>query len=90
MVGERFPPGYNTPRAVTRTYFDHVCPRKLEIDRGTLHSQLSSQTSSLEITEKWISTLNDANEPCIQSTQGSGPIYTHHEYVAPPLVSRRF
>ncbi|KAI0829867.1 hypothetical protein BC628DRAFT_1359061 [Trametes gibbosa] len=78
MVGDRFPSGDNAPRAVTRTYFDHVCPHKMQIDRGTVHSKLSSQTSAWEITEKWISALDNTNEPCVQSTQSSGPIYTHH------------
>ncbi|KAI8975906.1 hypothetical protein BD414DRAFT_467669 [Trametes punicea] len=79
IVGDRFPEGDNSPLAVSRDYFDHLCPTKLELVRGDIHANLSSPNSVAAITEKWSSILMGLDEPCVQSAQASGPIYTHHD-----------
>ncbi|KAI0644612.1 hypothetical protein C8Q79DRAFT_912957 [Trametes meyenii] len=78
IVGEPFPSEDDAPLAVSRDYFDRLCPVKFELSREEMHANLTSQTFVEEITEKWVSTLQGLDNPCVQSSQGSGPIYTHH------------
>ncbi|KAH9894968.1 hypothetical protein C8Q73DRAFT_790163 [Cubamyces lactineus] len=79
IVGEPFAPGDNAPLAVSRDYFDHLCPNKVEFARQELHANLTSPNSVAEITEKWASLLKNLDESCVQSTLDSGPIYSHHD-----------
>ncbi|KAJ2978334.1 hypothetical protein NUW54_g11298 [Trametes sanguinea] len=79
IVGDRFPQGVRAPLAVSKTYFDHLCPSKLDLSRAEIHANLSSPNSVAEITEEWVSVLEGLDEPCVQSAPESGPIYTHHD-----------
>ncbi|KAI0371070.1 hypothetical protein BV20DRAFT_965729 [Pilatotrama ljubarskyi] len=79
IVGDRFPPGIHAPLAVTKDYFDHLCPTKRDLLREDIHANLSSPNSVAEITEKWVSVLQSIEEPCVQSAKSSGPIYSHHD-----------
>lgn len=65
---------------MTKDYFDQLCPHKVDLDRGNIHATLSDPNSAQEMTEKWSTTLKGMDEPCVQASQGSGPIYSHHEY----------
>ncbi|KAI0661162.1 hypothetical protein C8Q70DRAFT_911435 [Cubamyces menziesii] len=79
IVGESFTPGDDAPLAVSKDYFDHLCPKKVEFARQEVHANLTSPNSVAEITEKWASLLQNLDEPCVQSTLDSGPIYSHHD-----------
>ncbi|KAI0633646.1 hypothetical protein C8Q77DRAFT_1217981 [Trametes polyzona] len=79
IVGDPFPHTHNAPRAVTKTYFDQLCPSKVELERSKIHSNLSSPNSVQEITQQWTSVLKDLDEPCVEASQASGPIYSHHD-----------
>ncbi|KAI0652588.1 hypothetical protein C8Q79DRAFT_899661 [Trametes meyenii] len=78
-VGGNFPSGDPAPLAVNKEYFDHLCPAKLELLRNDVHRDLTSSTSAIEMIEKWTAILKTIDDPCVQSCQASGPIFTHEQ-----------
>ena len=47
---------------------------------------MSTKTNASLMTDTWTELLHETDDPCVQTTKGSGPIYTHNAYV-PPLLS---
>ncbi|KAI0743492.1 hypothetical protein C8Q80DRAFT_1272186 [Daedaleopsis nitida] len=80
VVGGPFPRGDHAPLAVSKDYFDHLCPSKHEIDRNEVHGRFppENRTSAAAVTEVWSNILSDSNASCVQTSKDSGPIYTHN------------
>ncbi|KAH9848890.1 hypothetical protein C2E23DRAFT_738450 [Lenzites betulinus] len=75
IVGDPFPTGTNGSLAVSRDYFEQVCPDKVTIWRGDVQSGLSQPLNAQAITNAWLSKLARIDDPCVQSEKASGQLY---------------
>ncbi|CDO72791.1 hypothetical protein BN946_scf184994.g44 [Trametes cinnabarina] len=89
--------GVNAPLAVSKAYFDYLCPNRLELSRADIHANLSSPNSVAEITKKWVSVLQGLDEPVfgvrnalidVWSDLKRSPFITHFGWS--PLVELAF
>ncbi|KAL1951083.1 hypothetical protein VTO73DRAFT_232 [Trametes versicolor] len=77
-VGEPLASGVFAPLAVSREYFNHLCPHKTTLRRNQVHSRLPAPASAFDITERWMSVLKATEDHCVESASGdSDPIFTH-------------
>ncbi|PIL34078.1 hypothetical protein GSI_03789 [Ganoderma sinense ZZ0214-1] len=85
MVGERWGPGYQyIPPAVTKTYFDHICPSKRELDQRKVGSTIPHASDTDTIIRMWSHATNRINDPCLQTQKSSGQIFTHWDTFGVP------
>ncbi|RPD63753.1 hypothetical protein L227DRAFT_598834 [Lentinus tigrinus ALCF2SS1-6] len=85
MVGEPFPSQHEAPLAVSYEYFDQLCPKKLDLIREEVNARMLTQRNSASlITETWTRALRSTEDPCVQSSKGSGTIYTHEDIFGVP------
>ena len=62
------------PRAVSRDYFDQICPNKVVIDANGLMWELQRATGA-QITRAWVKKIDDIGHRCIVIPKGSNHIY---------------
>ncbi|TBU44070.1 hypothetical protein BD309DRAFT_959243 [Dichomitus squalens] len=79
IVGEPFPDNVHASPAVSRVYFDQVCPKKLKLARNAVHADLVSKFSAELVTDAWVTTIREIEDPCVEESRKSGPIYVHYE-----------
>ncbi|KAM5543118.1 hypothetical protein V8D89_002992 [Ganoderma adspersum] len=85
MVGEQWGLGYeDIPLAVTKTYFDHICPSKSELDQGRVHSSIPYASDTETVIRTWSTATNRIKGPCLQTQKSSGPIFDHWETFGMP------
>ncbi|KAI1785377.1 hypothetical protein LXA43DRAFT_144063 [Ganoderma leucocontextum] len=85
IVGESWGTGYeHVPSAVTKTYFDHICPSKSELVRERVHSDLVSAGNTETIIGAWSKATNNVTDPCLQTQKSSGQIFDHWETFGVP------
>lgn len=77
IVGSSFNPGGSTPRAVSREYFQKVCPNATIIDSLSIneHLRLDPDVSASQIFDKWVEKLNSINDPCVEISRDSFQIF---------------
>ena len=78
-VGEPFPEGVQVPPAVSRVYFNQVCPTKHRLERKDVHANILSPFSAELVVEAWVSALNNTENSCVEESRRSGPIFIHYE-----------
>lgn len=78
-VGGPFSVGENSQLAVTKEYFDRICATKLELDLDRVQMSVYSQNSAARMTNAWEHILRDTDNPCVESSKSSGPIYDHEQ-----------
>ncbi|KAI0333985.1 hypothetical protein GY45DRAFT_1243411 [Cubamyces sp. BRFM 1775] len=77
-VGDPLPLAFDRPPAVSKDYFDHVCPQKFELGQHAVDPHITHPSSALEVTEKWSAAIQAISEPCLQSSMTSQQIYSHY------------
>ncbi len=78
MVGESWGPGYDhIPPAVTKTYFDHICPSMSELDQHQVHSGIPHDGDTEAIIGAWAKATDRVKDPCLQTQKSSGQIFDH-------------
>ena len=82
MVGESWGPQHEHIRpAVTKTYFDHICPSKTELHRREVHQTLPYASDTEMIIDAWSKAASGVNDPCVQTRKDDGAVFTHQECV---------
>lgn len=74
-IGGPFPPGDPAPRAVTKEYFDEVCPHPTVIHSDEVSSQLPGDSSAQMMFDKWIEKLRTADR-CVEIDRDSLQIFS--------------
>ncbi|EIW51761.1 uncharacterized protein TRAVEDRAFT_156917 [Trametes versicolor FP-101664 SS1] len=74
-IGDPFPEGAHAPSAVSREYFEQICPRKMSISREAVQGSLSEPLNAEAITNAWLARLANVQEPCVQAERDSGQLY---------------
>ena len=88
MVGDPWGPGYeDIPSAVTKTYFDHICPLKSELDKHEVHSSMPHAGDVEAAIGAWSKATNRVKDRCLQTQKDSGQIFDHWECVLFHFVS---
>ena len=80
LIGGPFEPGDDAPRAVSRKYFDKVCPKS---KRVTISSQeinnetvrFSSTIGASYIFDRWVEKLNSIEDQCVEILQESFQLF---------------
>ncbi|PIL34073.1 hypothetical protein GSI_03784 [Ganoderma sinense ZZ0214-1] len=85
IVGEPWGPRYeHVPAAVTRTYFEHICPSKSELTQEQVHSSIPYASNTETIIDTWSKAINNVTDPCLQMQKSSGQIFDHWETFGVP------
>ncbi|KAI1785376.1 hypothetical protein LXA43DRAFT_1038444, partial [Ganoderma leucocontextum] len=85
IVGEPWGPPYeHVPSAVTKTYFDHICPSKSELHRWEVHSNLPYASDTEAIIGAWSKAAGGVDDPCLQTRKDNGAVFTHQETFGVP------
>ncbi|OJT04353.1 hypothetical protein TRAPUB_4987 [Trametes pubescens] len=74
-IGDPFPEGAHAPSAVSREYFERICPRKMNVSREVVQGGLSEPLNAEAITNAWLARLVNVHEPCVQTERDSGQLY---------------
>ncbi|KAI0351363.1 hypothetical protein OH77DRAFT_1411302 [Trametes cingulata] len=77
IVGEPFPPGNHPPPAVSKTYYEHICPTPVDIRHDEVLSSPETPHTVETVVEAWSNKLQAIDAPCVQSARHVGPIFTH-------------
>lgn len=64
-----------TPRAVTKEYWDEICPNKTVIRADEVRKLHGEGATALKITETWLEYLKNIEDPCVEVDRNSGSIY---------------
>ncbi|KAF9244152.1 hypothetical protein BU15DRAFT_86101 [Melanogaster broomeanus] len=68
MVGGPMPPGDDTPRAVSKEFFNNVCPNPTVLnvtDVNTWEMRFDPDVSTTFVFDTWVEKLNSIEDPCI-------------------------
>lgn len=63
------PSSDNTPRAVSKAFFDKVCPNPSIIESTEVnddHMRFHDDVPASFIVEKWLDKINSIEDPCLQ------------------------
>ncbi|KAG2358954.1 hypothetical protein BDR07DRAFT_1452509 [Suillus spraguei] len=80
MVGGEMPPGDTTPRAVSKTFFNKVCPNPTIVRVSEVNDdrmRFDESVPSSYVFEKWLEKLNSIENPCVEIDQKSQPIFEY-------------
>ena len=64
---------------MSKTYFDYVCPHKVEKNREKVHKALSNPNSAEEMIALWNDVLKREKNPCVQTPYKNDPIFNHYQ-----------
>lgn len=70
-AGGPFPEGDPAPRAVTKEYWDLVCPSPRVISSYEVSDQLKPEATALEILEGWVQKLDEVSDRCVEVSRES-------------------
>jgi hypothetical protein len=62
IIGEAYPAADKVPRAVSREFFDRVCPNPTIL----LSQEVNTDEGGDETTRRWMQKLNSIEDPCIE------------------------
>ncbi|KAI0364666.1 hypothetical protein BV20DRAFT_955721 [Pilatotrama ljubarskyi] len=77
IVGTPFPPGNHPPMAVSRTYYEHLCPTPVDIRHDEVLASPETPHPVEAMVEAWSRKLQTIGDSCVQSARHVGPIFTH-------------
>ncbi|KAF8625518.1 hypothetical protein AX17_006830 [Amanita inopinata Kibby_2008] len=66
----------DVPRAVSKEYFDVVCPEKTVINGDKMKKRLEGATAG-EIVSAWVKELDSVGDRCIEIEKGTGQIFDY-------------
>ncbi|KAH8102280.1 hypothetical protein BXZ70DRAFT_65971 [Cristinia sonorae] len=75
IVGEPFPEGDPTPRAIRQEYFAEICPNPVKLQGKEITDQYVWGSTSTLI-KKWIEKFESVGSNCIEIAEGSGQPFT--------------
>lgn len=78
LIGAPFPDGGDVPRAVSKNYFQEVCPNRTIIDTEDVieeKSRYDENVGSSYIFDKWVEKLNAIQDPCVEILQSSLQVF---------------
>ncbi|EGN95102.1 hypothetical protein SERLA73DRAFT_187410 [Serpula lacrymans var. lacrymans S7.3] len=78
LVGGEFPDGDDAPRAVSKDYFNKVCPNPTIIDTSiinTEHVRFDDDVSALQVFNLWLDKINSMDDDCIELDVHSNTIF---------------
>ena len=70
-AGGPFPEGDPAPRAVTKEFWDIVCPNPRVIDSYEVSDHLSQEATALELLEAWVQKLDEIGDRCVEVSRDS-------------------
>ena len=74
-MGGPFLDGDATPRAVTRAYFEKICPHPTLVREPDVREMYPPGSSAVKIVETWRDHLATIDDPCVEVTR-EGNIFT--------------
>ncbi|KAH9913459.1 uncharacterized protein BXZ73DRAFT_106934 [Epithele typhae] len=77
LTGDPLPAGDHAPLAVSRHYYEQLCPDPVIISREEVHDHLVHPLNAKEVTDAWVAKLNSVDDPCVQSAKNSGQLYDY-------------
>lgn len=77
LIGGPFPPGDDAPRAVSKNFFNEVCPNPTVIDSGEVNEPLryDNDIGAQYMMDRWIEKLNSIADPCVEIAQESYQLF---------------
>jgi hypothetical protein len=99
IIGGPFLPKDIKPRAVSKNFFNQVCPHPTIINSQEIneHLRFDENVSAGFILDRWVEKLNSIDDPCVEILQKSDPIFEiwcvdHYigTQVAYPDLTRQF
>ncbi|KAG2040086.1 hypothetical protein BDR03DRAFT_950245 [Suillus americanus] len=76
VVGGEMPPGDTTPRAVSKDFFNKVCPRPTVVQVTEVNDNGMPFDESVPVSyifEKWLEKINSIEDPCVEIDSDPGP-----------------
>ncbi|KAJ7785211.1 hypothetical protein DFH07DRAFT_975793, partial [Mycena maculata] len=69
----------DVPRAVSREYFFSVCPEseRVVLDTRTVQNTLTKDATLSEIVDRWVTTLDLIDSPCVELARSSPPLFSY-------------
>jgi hypothetical protein len=80
MVGGEMPPGDTAPRAVSKDFFNKVCPHPTIVhvtDVNDDRMRFDESVPAAYIFEKWIEKINSIEDPCVEIDPKSEAIFEY-------------
>ncbi|KAF8622521.1 hypothetical protein AX15_006960 [Amanita polypyramis BW_CC] len=77
--GTMGPDHADVPRAVSREYFDNICPNKFEVDTDSVERKLLQPTGN-QITQAWTKKLEAVKDRCVVVPKGSEQVFNYLIY----------
>ncbi|PSR92064.1 hypothetical protein PHLCEN_2v4780 [Hermanssonia centrifuga] len=75
IVGGRFPDGDATPRAISKSHWQKICPHPTVVDGAEVRKLHGGGASALKIVETWVEYLNGIEDPCVEVPSDSGSMF---------------
>ena len=66
MAGGSFEPGDETPKSVTKEYFDTICPKPKVLDKDAVRGKLPKNYSAKTVMNAWLEYLKETPESCVE------------------------
>ncbi|KAH9934094.1 uncharacterized protein BXZ73DRAFT_46087 [Epithele typhae] len=77
FTGDPLPAGNHAPQAVSREYYQKLCPKPKVYIREDVHDHISSENNAKQITDGWVAKLKSTEDPCVQTALGSGQLFNY-------------
>lgn len=80
MVGGQMPPGDTTPRAVSKTFFNKVCPNPTLLQVADVNDdrmRFDEDVPASYIFEKWLEKINSIEDPCVEIESNNNAIFEY-------------
>lgn len=80
MVGGEMPPGDSAPRAVSKDFFNKVCPHPTIVhvtDVNDDRMRFDESVPAAYIFEKWVEKINSIEDPCVEIDPKSEAIFEY-------------
>ncbi|KAH8102286.1 hypothetical protein BXZ70DRAFT_66216 [Cristinia sonorae] len=74
IIGEPFPDGDSSPRAVHQTYFNEVCPNPTKLDGKEITDPYLWDSTDV-LVEKLLEKFESVDDRCIEIVEGSGSLF---------------
>jgi hypothetical protein len=80
LIGGPFEPGDDAPRAVSKNYFNDVCPpsKRTIIDTKDVNDEkirYSKNTGASFMFDRWVEKLNSIDNPCVEIAHNSFQLF---------------
>ncbi|KAH7920519.1 hypothetical protein BV22DRAFT_1107628 [Leucogyrophana mollusca] len=83
VVGGELPPEDHTPRAVSKDFFQTICPNPTILQVSEINDdylRYDETVSAAVIFDKWVQKLNSIDDPCVQLDANNGQIFDYWIY----------